>query len=1504
MEDTADGPLRGLRFEWSAAPVLLPFAARCHSMVVGAETTSKHLADSPGDYLSVVLMGGQLSYTDATCQSAPITVNEVWYSTQMWPWAEWYRGLDAPWSPRQGMVRWSDFWLSLNYYRYPQFGLAGGIRYLQLRVDGGDDDPLALPSARLVSAEMFADVWLCSIHTDTMNRTACDWVPAQYVAPEWDTEIEPQRWTPAASIPVPLAYVPSPAFIYGSNVGTLFGGVTSSVALHEWQQLQDTILLDGRQYNSSNSLIVQPYLMEPEDDAPSVEDVLDSRHWMSLSYQLSEDELNDPSDCFVMGGEGLVTSSLPQQAPSAVRPGLVSVHQLRSQQFPSPNSSHVYSALPASQCANTSRAALDFVYTRYHHGAGALLLYGSAQMFTADPDDSHTPPLGLRSLLLSGGQSGSTYHNDWLLLQQEPTIARFWPQYTMQSIVSCFQPDDPSYRELLGPGHTVGDLTLTCRPMYNLGFVPCSWQCDDGYVFDPPTTSATAQLTCMPDGLWYDVELHGRRRCVPIALHCEPPLVNVDGQHCDEPQARVDSIRLVTSDSLTEYVTDCRSVTPLIVQDCLSQDMWLELVGDFFLRPLLVLVGGFECRDPQLRDIQLPSPNCSRGNDTSGCPAYAKRVICPLQGLWGQSLPVSVYSGPYMRPGPTLARIGYSPPHITSMWSADCLSNASSPVRLSGCPHDRPFNVSVWGRNLWLSSREQFPDGREPVFSMSTNRRFVLPYTKLDDSIASSPTDSEFICLFPPSTGADVPVLVALSGIGDNSDQAYQGKNGSATISYAPCLAGTFIAALLPGPDDAPVQCVPCPAGQSTVGETDALFCSRCPAGHYSEEGQAFCTACPVNTASAEGAPRCLNCSLNSYGTATGQSACNDCGLSQYLLIPAAADPLTTRSSPVCRPCIDGAYCAENGTITNTAAAYLLVYSDAEGDSVPFAAVPCRATACINDAQLCSASPTSDTPRLPRSQLPVINCCAASRQPGSSNPLCAECLDGYSEWNGECVECRSTNWLAVYGLTLLGLALLVCLHRVPRDSSRARLSILMYFLQVSFMQQAGAGLPQFSGLFDLQLFGDSSHFQWTAAKSAFTFCLAPLSAWGKVAVRALTPLGYAVGLLLIFAVQALMRRLLFAPSVSSDGVGMANDACDSRAVLTPRTPRYEWSDKLYSLLFSTRDPMDAEVQDGAPAEDGTSGEMRAARTDLASTTTKGVHSSASTPSSELQSLHHWDALSRSSSARSGLSSPLLPSASDSFWEGSESMMHPSDGVGTDRNVVVSPPRWHVCGVSVYAFHRTFLRLILYSYSGLSLLTLSLLHCQPLGGQHGSRLHAYPQIDCSSQQYRQLLPLFIVLMVGLVVSVPLAMFCFLYRRRLHFQSQPEHHFFALYGTLYGAYKPAYWYWTVVVLVRRAVLVVLIVFVDTDDFATWAVTFNVLVLTSHVVTWPFAHVADNWMETLSLMALSWQPLYVGSFTKPVPAVDEQLINIALIALPLTVMMVAGLWRSKCCPAWLHR
>ena len=47
------------------------------------------------------------------------------------------------------------------------------------------------------------------------------------------------------------------------------------------------------------------------------------------------------------------------------------------------------------------------------------------------------------------------------------------------------------------------------------------------------------------------------------------------------------------------------------------------------------------------------------------------------------------------------------------------------------------------------------------------------------------------------------------------------------------------------------------------------------------------------------------------------------------------------------------------------------------------------------------------------------NQCASGRKDFSENPLCAECLDGYSEANGECVPCSGTNWPVVILLVLL-----------------------------------------------------------------------------------------------------------------------------------------------------------------------------------------------------------------------------------------------------------------------------------------------------------------------------------------------------------------------------------------------------------------------------------------------------------------------------------------------------
>lgn len=61
--------------------------------------------------------------------------------------------------------------------------------------------------------------------------------------------------------------------------------------------------------------------------------------------------------------------------------------------------------------------------------------------------------------------------------------------------------------------------------------------------------------------------------------------------------------------------------------------------------------------------------------------------------------------------------------------------------------------------------------------------------------------------------------------------------------------------------------------------------------------------------------------------------------------------------------------------------------------------------------------------------------CAANRVGAADNPLCGQCVSGYSEWGGHCVKCETTRWGVLVGLALLALAFTMVFHLVSQTSS-------------------------------------------------------------------------------------------------------------------------------------------------------------------------------------------------------------------------------------------------------------------------------------------------------------------------------------------------------------------------------------------------------------------------------------------------------------------------------------
>jgi hypothetical protein len=101
---------------------------------------------------------------------------------------------------------------------------------------------------------------------------------------------------------------------------------------------------------------------------------------------------------------------------------------------------------------------------------------------------------------------------------------------------------------------------------------------------------------------------------------------------------------------------------------------------------------------------------------------------------------------------------------------------------------------------------------------------------------------------------------------------------------------------------------------------------------------------------------------------------------------------------------------------------------------------------------------------------------------------------------------------------------------------------------------------------------------------------------------------------------------------------------------------------------------------------------------------------------------------------------------------------------------------------------------------------------------------------------------------------------------------------------------------VVLLRRAMLVSLFVFLPANAVLTWTSAANVTIFATHVLCWPFQHAADNWMECMTLLVLSWQPLMLAAYASDLDRFAVDTINALLIIGPCAVMLVSALMTSR--------
>ena len=302
----------GFSFWWEPNAGRLPFSPRCGALLMSDPID---VYNQRTGFL-VALMGGQLSYTDPTCQTPPASLNEIFYSTSNTQYTNWYQPThkNAPWSPRQSMV-------AMPGTTPSDFALMGGVTYQTHRFDS------ATNRSTLTAAVLHADVWLCSVFHNATEPPQCDWT-AQYRSHDVEDSVPALRadlWGMAGSLPVPIA---------GSQVslirayndgfeGLHFGGLSSQQALDDWSRANASVSEEGGVFSVPVTSVTQPYPARLSDGGdlvppPSEADVIASRYGLPVSYQLLEAELNSPTSPFILGAPGLVMTFTPYERGAQV----------------------------------------------------------------------------------------------------------------------------------------------------------------------------------------------------------------------------------------------------------------------------------------------------------------------------------------------------------------------------------------------------------------------------------------------------------------------------------------------------------------------------------------------------------------------------------------------------------------------------------------------------------------------------------------------------------------------------------------------------------------------------------------------------------------------------------------------------------------------------------------------------------------------------------------------------------------------------------------------------------------------------------------------------------------------------------------------------------------------------------------------------------------------------------------------------------------------------------
>jgi Tyrosine-protein kinase ephrin type A/B receptor-like len=880
-----------------------------------------------------------------------------------------------------------------------------------------------------------------------------------------------------------------------------------------------------------------------------------------------------------------------------------------------------------------------------------------------------------------------------------------------------------------------------------------------------------------------------------------------------------------------------------------------------------------------------------------------------------------------------------------SLCAAGSSTSAEGAVQCTPCPAGEYRNASTLACEQCL-----------PGFFTNTSSS-TLCHACPSGSVSS--TFGSVSCSACPA-GRYAPFKFAASSCSKCAVGRFSEFDGSITCSN--CLPGSSTTL------EGSVQCTECPAGR--FQNQTSLKCEPCPTGHFSnmssqiscsqcalgsvamQVGSVACSACAAgrfhNVSDSVGTSFCQPCATGYFSSTDGQTSCSSCSPGAFSNIVGSVGCVecpagrfsNTNATSDCAPCAQHHFAPTPGLTSCMSCAELnpFWFSNRTGaqfceqcDKQRYLVFVNRSDvqsfegciACPPNADCSSGQPRAEEtywlnmdPNTGRAS--VVECsnpaacpgfeqgCGENRPPALANLLCASCNEGFQEVDGECVECTSHNYAAIFIWCIVMFCLVQLFYFLSQGGS-SYVGVVSYFVQtvVLFMDsQTNAGIATILSVFDLDPI---------AASSSNSSCVLRMSDSTRILSGLFGPLLALLSWCILFALWQLISQV-----------------CPNRFCRHQSSSKYDESHESMPGFAAPTDAssMPNPVSASIPAVTAQSNQVLRTISRRLSGSNHVIVNTAVEQSSATKALP-WCCCLSSESQKDCLwvlhgcyfAPTSQDRSSDSSLRGGPGSEHCHWRLSTVQPLLYQDNQ-RVLAARDADFHirwlRTLLALFLLTFNGVTRTALTPFFCIDIDTIDGvqSVVQAFPSVTCSGSEYNVIVALasstlsvYVVVPLLLIWLYPHELLprrvvaCFVNRCTLSRGSendinnsksaaQPKTaspNTVYVLGALTAAYRRGHsTWWKLFVLIRRLGLVIAVVAIEDRGWRMIAASLiSLSVLMLHILTRPFENMVDNVMESISLLSLTLIATMLLKMQPPYSSQEQILLGV-LWTIPFFVIV----------------